>query len=386
MIYLDNAATSSPKPQPVIKAVERSLREFCANPGRSGHDLSQRAALEIYEYRKKVCQLFNGPSEDKVVFTPNCTHALNFVLKGLLFSGDHVITSSMEHNAVARPLNQLARQGVKVDVAEVIFDDMQATLRAFGALIKPNTRLIVCTHASNVTGMVMPIKQIGALCRQYGIWFAVDAAQTAGIIDIDMEEMNIDYLCVAPHKGLYAPMGTGILIARENLPKTVIEGGTGTMSIEIEQPEDLPERLESGTLNLPGIMGISAGIDFVKSKTLDRIYTHELKLMQTLYDALASLPNIRLYTSRPQKGLHSPVLSFNIAGMPSAQVASRLNKYGIAVRAGLHCAPMAHKRLGTLESGTVRVCPSVFTSSNEIYKLVSAIKRIAHSSKNSYIY
>ncbi|HHW46222.1 MAG TPA: aminotransferase class V-fold PLP-dependent enzyme [Clostridiales bacterium] len=386
MIYLDNAATSSPKPQTVIKAVERSLREFCANPGRSGHDLSQRAALEIYECRKKVCEFFNGPSEDKVIFTPNCTHSLNYVLKGLLSPGDHVIASSMEHNAVARPLHQLAKQGVEVDVAEVIFDDMDATLRSFGALIQHNTKLIVCTHASNVTGMVLPIKEIGALCRQYGILFVVDAAQTAGIIDIDMEDMNIDFLCIAPHKGLYAPMGTGILIARSNLPKTVIEGGTGTMSIEIEQPEDLPERLESGTLNLPGIMGISAGIDFVKSKTLDRIYNHELKLMQMLYDALESLPNIRLYTSRPQKDLYAPVLSFNIGGMTSGEAASKLNNYGIAVRAGLHCAPMAHKRIGTLDIGTVRVCPSVFTSPNHIHELVNVIKRIIHSSKNYYIY
>lgn len=386
MIYLDNAATSSPKPRAVIKAVERALVEFAANPGRSGHDLSQKAALEIFECRKKVCNFFNGPSEDRVIFTPNCTHSINYAIKGLISPGDHVITSSMEHNAVIRPLNQLTRQGVEVDIAEVIFDDMEATLRSFRALLKPNTRLVVCTHASNVTGGILPIKEIGALCKQNGIWFVVDAAQTAGIIDIDMKEMNIDFLCVAPHKGLYAPMGTGILIAGENLRRTIIEGGTGTMSVEIEQPEDLPERLESGTVNVPGIMGISAGIDFIKSITTQKVYTHELKLMTLLYDALQDLPTVKLYTSRPEKGLYAPVLSFNIGGLSSVSTANELSKNKIAVRAGLHCAPMAHKRIGTLEIGTVRVCPSVFNSPNDIYELIRVLKNIIYSQKNRYIY
>jgi selenocysteine lyase/cysteine desulfurase len=270
----------------------------------------------------------------------------------------------------------MTKRGEEFDIAEVIFDDEEAIVRTVEKLIKPNTKLIIFTHASNVTGQVMPIKLIGEVCKKRGISLAVDAAQTAGILPINMEEMNIDYLAVAPHKGLYAPMGTGILIARKNIPETLIEGGTGTMSFSREQPEELPERLESGTVNVAGILGISAGIDFVNGKTIKRIHEYEIGLMTRLYEGLKKIAGVTVYSANPRLGKTTAVLSFNLRNVPSSTLAEILNKKGIAVRAGLHCAPEAHKRLGTADSGTVRVAPSVFTRKEDIDYLISVIKSI----------
>lgn len=376
MIYLDNAATTSPKPPVVREAVAAALRQYSANPGRSGHQMSLSAAEAVYSCRKKAADFFHAPSEERVVFTLNCTQAVNFVVKGVLRAGDHVVTSSLEHNAVMRPLEKLTQQGVTYDVAEVIFEDPEATLRSFMRALKPHTKLVICTHASNVTGAILPVAEIGRLCRERGVLFAVDAAQSAGILPIDMQEMCIDFLCVAAHKGLYAPMGTGLLICGADLPDTLIEGGTGTNSISLLQPDELPERLESGTINTPGVVGLGAGIDFVEKKGLARIYAHELRLMTRLYDAMEDMSSIRLYTGRPSHGLYVPVLSFNVAGLPSPETAVLLDKAGVAARAGLHCAPAAHKRIGTLDQGTVRFCPSVFTRPEEIDRVLEILRRI----------
>lgn len=376
MIYLDNAATTGKKPDSVIKAVEHALRSLSVNPGRGGYELSQQCAEMVYECRKKVCKLFNCEREDRVIFTKNCTESINIVLKGVLKPNDHVITSSMEHNAVARPLYKLAKNGVEVDYAEVIFNDMDATVRSFERLIKSNTKMIICTHASNVTGEVMPIEALGKLCREKNILFAVDAAQTAGIIPIDMKKLNIDYLCIASHKGLYAPMGTGILVARGEIIDTITEGGTGTDSLSTAQPRDLPEMLESGTINVPGIAGISAGIDFVTSKGIENIYNHELKLAAYLYNKLHNIGGLTVYSPYPKYMETVPTISFNINGMASSDVAQILSDMGIAVRAGLHCAPLAHNRIGTLDIGTVRVCFSVFSTMNEIDMFVNSIYKI----------
>ncbi len=376
MIYFDNAATTGTKPPEVINAVNRALREYSVNPGRGGYNRSVECSERIYMCREKVSQLFGANAPERVIFTPNCTTALNLVIKGVCRKGDHVVASSLEHNAVARPLYKLQRSGVDVDFAEVIFGDQMATARSFERLIKPDTRLVVCTHASNVTGEIMPIKEIGAICARLGVPFLVDAAQTAGILDIDMQTLKIDYLCIAPHKGLYAPMGTGILIALGEIPDTLVEGGTGSLSISYEQPRDYPERFESGTVNVAGIMGISAGVDFVKSKGTARIYRHELDLMGYIHDGLKNIPKVILYTPKPSLGSFVPTLSFNVSGLDSVVTAQRLNDMGIAVRAGLHCAPMAHRRLGTVDSGTVRICCSVFNTRQDADKLLNAVKNI----------
>lgn len=378
MIYLDNAATTYPKPQSVIKAVDDALKKS-ANPGRSGHTLSQSTAISVYEVREKLKDMFSAPAVENVVFTLNCTHAINYVLKGLIKSGDRIVTSSFEHNAVMRPLEKLKKQGVHVDIAEAYPDDKEATVRSFSRLINTNTKLVICTAASNVIGLKMPIKEIGMMCKQFGISFCVDAAQLAGVCDINMKECNIDYLCIAAHKGLYAPMGTGILITKDNRLDTIIEGGTGTASIMLDQPNDLPEMLESGTINVPGIIGLGAGIDFVKSKGFDKIYNHEMGLVKRLYKQLKSTPGVKLYTPEPDDN-YAPVLSFNINGLNSVDSASKLNSLGFATRAGLHCAPFAHKRIGTIESGTVRICPSVFTSGQDIDKFAAAVRQISAKS------
>lgn len=377
MIYLDNAATSGKKPQSVINAVNKALTEYSANPGRGGHTPSILAAERVYETREKVADFFGAKGEDRVIFTPSCTVGLNFAIKGVMRRGEHIIISSMEHNAVARPVETIKRMGAEVDVAEVIFGDSEATVRSFKRLVKKNTRAIVLMHASNVTGEIFPIAEVGELCKKNSILFIVDAAQTAGVLPIDMEKMNIDFLAVAPHKGLYAPMGTGILIANKDIPFTLIEGGTGVASALSTQPDDYPERFESGTLNLPGIMGISAGIDFVKQKGMDKIYTAEQGLMKNLYNGLSKARGCELYTPFPEKGTFVPVLSFNIRNSDSSTVSKMLNEYGFAVRAGLHCAPYAHRRLGTINRGTVRVSPSVFSSANDIERFLFAVKKIA---------
>lgn len=377
MIYLDNAATTGKKPINVINAVNTALRELSSNPGRGGHDLSVKAAEAVYKTRGQIADMFGASGEDRVVFTSSCTAALNFALKGVLKKGDGLIISSLEHNAVLRPAEALRKMGVEVSVAEVIFSDKEATVRSFERAIKPNTKAIACLHASNVTGEIMPIKELGELCKKKGIIFIVDAAQTAGILPINVKEMNIDFLAIAAHKGLYAPMGLGVLIAEKNPPFTVIEGGTGVKSASALQPEELPERLESGTVNLPGIVGLSAGLDFVKQKGIKRLYTSELELIKMLYNGLSNIPGMIVYTPLPMEENFTPVLSFNIRDMESSKVAELLNKYKIAVRAGLHCAPLAHKRIGTIESGTVRISPAYFNTRQDIMILLERLKMIS---------
>lgn len=386
MIYLDNAATSGIKPKSVIEAVDRALTEFSVNPGRGGYKKAIMCSEEIYHCREKISEFFGAGAPERVIFTSGCTTAINTVIKGIVRPGDHVVISSLEHNSVIRPLNGLVKQGVDLDIAEVIFGDRQATVRSFERLIRENTRLVVCTHASNVTGTVLPIEEIGEICCQRGVPFAVDAAQTAGILDIDMRKMKIDYLCIAPHKGLYAPMGIGVLIALGDIPKTLTEGGTGSMSMSYDQPNDLPERFESGTVNVPGIMGLSAGLNFVESKGRDEILKHELGLMQQLYEGLRGIKGCKIYSEYPALGRTVPTLSFNLSDEPSMSVAEYLGNKNIAVRAGLHCAPMAHRRLGTANQGTVRVSCSRFNNKNEIEYFLNALKNYKSYKKNEKVY
>ncbi len=377
MTYLDNAATTYPKPREVQQAIAEAFRRFGANPGRAGHAMAMASSEEMYRCRVDAADFFHAPGPECVAFTLNCTNAINYVLKGLLKPGDHAVVSCLEHNAVMRPLHALANTGVTWTEVQVTPGDNDATVASFRSALRENTKLVMCTHASNVWGIRLPVERIAALARQYGIPTAVDCAQSAGLLPVDMVDSGIDYLCIAGHKGLYGPMGTGMLITPhgEKLP-TLVEGGTGTESLLEEQPSDMPERLESGTQNMPGIAGLHAGIKFVRRIGREHIFNQEMLLLRSLYRQLSVMKSVILYTPIPDAKYFAPVLSFNVKGMQSEEVGRELSSYGIAVRAGLHCAPAAHRFMGTLETGAVRVCPSVFSTQADMEALVWALRRI----------
>ena len=379
MIYLDNSATTYPKPPQVREAMARAMREFGANPGRSGYEMSMRTSEAVFACREAAARLFGAAGPECVVFQPSCTQALNLVLKGYLKPGDHVVVSDLEHNAVMRPLSELQKRGVTYTAARVTPGDSDATMEAFRQAMRENTKLVVCTQASNVFGIRVPVERIAALCHQYGAKICVDSAQSAGIIPIHMGDSGIDFLCCAGHKGLYGPMGMGLLLFRDpqDMLDTLIEGGTGTQSRSMLQPLDPPERYESGTLNVPGILALRAGIEFVRRRKPETIWQEEMQKTALLYQRLSRIPGVKLYTDPPSLPWYVPVLSFNVEGMASEEVGELLAKSGIAVRCGLHCAPLAHEKMGTLETGTVRVSPSVFTKREEMEALAGKIRQIA---------
>lgn len=379
MIYLDNAATTFPKPPQVREGAFRALRDLGANPGRGGYDLALRATQAVYQCRVDLAAFFGAPGPECVIFQPSCTQALNQVFYGLLRPGDHVVISDLEHNAVLRPLTAMEEQGVSFTAVSTAPGDSMATLDAFRQAFQPNTRLAVCTQGSNVWGFRLPVERIAALCHQYRVLLCVDAAQTAGIVPIDLADSGIDYLCCAGHKGLYGPMGVGLLVLRDPASplRPLIQGGTGSQSRSPFQPEDLPERYESGTLNLPGIVGLRAGVQFVRRRGASALWRQELDLTARLYDQLAQAPRVRLYTPRPALPWSLPVLSFNVEGLSSEEAGERLGKAGFAVRAGLHCAPLAHDKLGTGETGAVRAAPSAFTRREEMDAFARQVRRIA---------
>lgn len=382
VIYWDNAATTFPKPSAVQVAVMQGMTAFGGNPGRGGHQLSMAAAEQVYECREAVASFFGQDDPTGVIFMPNCTTALNTVIHGLLDDGGRVIVSDLEHNAVWRAVNAL-RGHQRVDVAAWSADGDEI-VENFRRLIRSDTRLIVCTHASNVFGVTFPIRRLAALAHQYGILFCVDAAQTAGVLPIDMQSDDIDYLCVAAHKGLYAPMGMGLLLCRERARvPSLIQGGTGSYSLQAAQPDDLPERLESGTPNLLGICGLRAGLDFVQRKGRASIYQHEIGLLNLVYQRLSVTQGITLYTQKPQVEVSAPVLSVNIDGLSSEDVARELDRHGVAVRAGLHCAPLAHRHFGTLPRGTVRLAPSAFSTRAEAEMICKLFQQIAQKTLHS---
>lgn len=385
MIYFDNGATTFPKPESVIRAVNSTLRSFGANPGRSGHNMSLKASKIIYDCRVNCAKLFGLDTPESIIFTSNCTAALNTVIYGLLKKGDHVVISSLEHNAVLRPVEYMKTQGVEYSVADYAPYDDDATIDNFRQAVKENTRLVICTHASNVFGVKLPIERIAALCRIYGILFCVDAAQSAGVVPINMKESGIDFLCTAGHKGLYGPMGTGILaINTDQTPNSLIRGGTGSMSANREQPDILPDKYESGTPNLPGIAGLNEGVRFVLSRNPMRLWKNEMYHAQRLYDRLGKTRGVILYTRRPEIENAVPVISFNIKGLDSEQTASILNdRFKIAVRAGLHCAPLAHEFYHTDDVGTVRAVMSAFTNTYQVDYLADSVRKICRNTKQN---
>ncbi len=380
MIYWDNAATTFPKPSTVRVASCKANALYGANPGRSGHKMSLIAAEQVYECRRAVADFFGLADISSVVFTSNCTAAINTVIRGVLGENERVLTSDLEHNAVMRPLNALSGAVLRYDVVNWCADEDELVER-FRRAIRPNTKLLMCTHASNVFGVTLPIQKLGKLAHQYGLLFCVDAAQSAGILPINMEADEIDFLCVAPHKGLYAPMGTGLLLCRTSaFIEPLIRGGTGSHSLSLAQPDEFPDRLESGTLNVSGICGIRAGIDFVKSRGITAIHRHEIRCLQYVYDQLFDHPAFCFYTARPCVGKMGPVMSLNVKNTPSEQVGAWLDEHNIAVRAGWHCAPAAHRHFGTIEGGTVRLAPSIFSTEEEARRICKVFLQIAEKS------
>lgn len=375
MIYFDNAATTYPKPPAVIAAMSRALVKYGANPGRAGHSMSLETADAVYAAREK-CADFFGASVENTVFMPNCTFALNTAIKGVLTENSHAVTSDIEHNAVLRPLYALSKsEGVSYSFA-LTDDDDDATVAEFGKLINRRTKAVICTLAGNVTGKIMPVKKIGEMCREKGICFIVDAAQGAGVIPLKLSD-GINIICAAGHKGLYGPMGTGLLVTdgRYRL-KTLIEGGTGSMSKELTQPEFLPDRFESGTINTAGAISLGAGVDFVNSKGIDNIRRHENELCRRFFAGMKKLPTVELYSDDFDER-YAPVIPFNIGDLPAEEASGLLSDAGFALRGGFHCAYPAHRKIGTADRGAIRFSPSVFNSVSDVNALIRAVGRIA---------
>ncbi|HUW94607.1 MAG TPA: aminotransferase class V-fold PLP-dependent enzyme [Anaerolineae bacterium] len=381
MIYFDNAATSWPKPAVVLEAMSRFMTQVGANPGRSAHRLSIEAGRMLYETREALARLFNLPDPLRIVFGLNATEALNLALWGMLRPGDRVITSSMEHNSVMRPLRALERdRSVNVDVigcsSEGFLDpaDLESAVKA-------DTRMIVLNHASNVVGSLLPVADAGCIAREHDVLLLVDAAQTAGAYPIDMEAMHIDLLAFSGHKSLFGPQGTGGLCIGERVSAEEIDpvkrGGTGSRSEREEQPMFFPDRCESGTPNTVGLAGLRAGVEFVLQQGVEAIRVHEVSLTRRLVAGLLKIPGVTVYGGRDAE-MQAATVSFNIEGMAPSEVGLMLDEeYGIMSRVGLHCAPAAHRTIGTFPLGTVRFGLSYFNTAEEVDTAVGAIRRMA---------
>lgn len=377
MIYFDSAATSWPKPAEVWEAMEHCIKSAGANPGRAGHRMAVEAGRLVDEARELLAHLFNITDPDRIVFTLNATEALNLAVKGLLKPGEHVITSTMEHNSVTRPLHVLQQRGVEVTKVACAGGG-PIKVKDIESAVKPNTRAIIITHASNVTGTIMPVSEIGRLARAKGLFFIVDAAQSAGVFELDVAAMGIHLLAFPGHKGLFGPTGTGGLYIAEGVELTPLkEGGTGSKSELPGQPDVLPERFESGTVNSVGLAGLAAGLKFLKREALERIREHEQKLTGRFLAGASAIKGLTIYG--PADPLdRAPVLSFSLAGKASGKVGSVLDRqYGIACRAGLHCAPDAHRTLGTLDKKLVRFSFSYYNNEREVDHSLRALAEIA---------
>jgi cysteine desulfurase/selenocysteine lyase len=382
MIYLDNAATSWPKPPEVLKAIANVLEQAGGNPGRSGHRLSIAAARVVYDTREDIARLFNCPDPLRIIFTENATHALNLAMYGLLKKGDRVVTSSMEHNSIMRPLRDLEKKDVKLVVVPGNRDGT-LNLKEFAKAVTRGTRLVATVHASNVTGTITPLADVVKIAHRAGAMVLVDAAQSAGVVPIDIQSMGIDLLAFTGHKGPLGPTGTGALVIGENVDTGQIaplaRGGTGSQSEKQEQPEFIPDKFESGTPNVIGIAGLGAGIRFVMKKGVTAIWEHEKKLRKTLREGLAAIKGITVYGPASSDEAVG-IVSFIIKGKTVSEIGQRLDEeYGILTRVGLHCAPAAHQTIGSFPEGTIRLSPGVFTAMDEIQQTLKAIERIERS-------
>lgn len=373
MIYLDNAATTLQKPPAVSQAAYYATGHM-ATPGRGGHRPAMLAANAAFSCREAAAELFGLSDPERVVFTSNATHGLNIAIKSLVKPGDTVLISGYEHNAVTRPLQAMDGVGVKVAAAPPF--QPEELYRRFDAELTGEVSAVVCNHVSNVFGYTLPVGRIAALCRARAVPFILDASQSAGTIPIHMEELGAAFIAMPGHKGLYGPQGTGILLCGTGETRTLLEGGTGSLSAQQTMPDFLPDRLEAGTHNIPGIAGLLEGLRYIRRRGEPAILKHEQGLTRRAAAGLARIDQVRVYAS-PRPELQTGVLSFTVRGTDCETVEEALGKEGIAVRAGLHCAPLAHRSAGTLETGTVRASFSAFNTPQEADRLVRAVERIA---------
>jgi cysteine desulfurase family protein len=395
MIYFDNAATSWPKPPGVAEAMVHFVDAVGANPGRAAHRLAVESGRIVYDAREAVCELFNGPDPLRVVFGKNITEALNLVLRGLLRPGDHVITSSMEHNSMMRPLRALERSGVEVTVVRCSRQGMLDPADVEAA-IQADTKLVALNHASNVVGTLLPVAEVGGICRRHDLLLLVDGAQTAGAYPIDMQADQIDLLGFTGHKSMGGPTGTGGLIVGERVDETemepLIRGGTGSRSEHEMQPDFLPDMYESGTPNVAGLAGLGAGVRWVLERGVQAIRAHEVGLTHTLIEGLRGIPSLGPGGSAQRPGvivygaldaeLQTATVSFNVAGMAPSEVGLRLDdEYGIMCRVGLHCAPAAHKTIGTFPDGAVRFSLSGFSTLQEVETALNAVEMLVREAQ-----
>lgn len=371
MIYLDSAATTLNKPSSVGAAVKKAVNSL-ATPGRGGHSASMLAAETAFLCRSAAAKLFGVENPENIIFTFNATHGLNIAIKTLAGPGDRVVVSGYEHNSVVRPLKAI---GAQIVVAGKALFEPEMAVHSFENRLTPDTKLVICNHVSNVFGYILPLERISDLCRERGIPLIVDASQSAGTLELNAKKLKARFIAMPGHKGLYGPQGTGILICG-GFPKTLIEGGTGGDSISREMPEYLPDRLEAGTHNMPGIAGLAEGLRFVEQRGTSAILGHEQMLLKRAAGGLEKMTGVQIFASRHQH-CQAGVLSFNLRGVDAEMVAEKLKSRDIAVRAGLHCAPLAHESCGTLSTGTVRISFSVFTTRHEVDRFLNIIEHIA---------
>ena len=382
-IYLDNASTSFPKAPTVATAMSDYITNRGININRGSYALAYDVEDIIYTTRQRLNTLFNGHDPSHVIFTQNVTMSLNMVIKGLLKAGDHVLVSSIEHNAVMRPLTQLLDKGITFDIIPC---DVTGSIEidAIKSLIRPNTVAIITNHASNVCGTIQPIESIGAICKAHNLHFIVDAAQTAGVIPIDVKAYHIDALCFTGHKGLLGPQGIGGIILTKEMAQILtplIAGGTGSFSHLETMPTHMPDAFESGTLNLPGIMGLNEGLSFIESQGMENIHNHELTLTQAFLEGLQSIDGINIVDKQNIQD-RTAVVSITIDGMDPASIAYELEStYHIMTRVGLHCAPRAHQTLGTYPEGTVRFSFGYANTHKDVESALSALHRIVKNTK-----
>lgn len=373
MVYLDSAATTLQKP-PAVSRAAKSAMERMASPGRGGHKPAMLAAKTAFDCRQAAAELFHLDDPENVVFTLNATHALNLAIKSVVKPGDTVVISGYEHNAVTRPLQAL---GCRVRVARGPLFEPEAILARFKELVTEEVACVVCTHVSNVFGYVLPVEEIARLCRAKRVPFILDASQSAGVLPVHMDQLGAAFIAMPGHKGLYGPQGTGLLLCgsdRETRP--LLEGGTGSLSAQQDMPEFLPDRLEAGTHNIPGIAGLLEGLRYVASKRSGEILRHEQDLTAQAVKGLSAIPGVTVYAAKHPE-TQAGVLSFTVDGMDCESVGEELGQRDIAVRAGLHCAPRAHETAGTLDSGTVRASFSDFNTPSDVRRLVAEIARLA---------
>lgn len=380
MIYFDNPATTFPKPQCLSDEISRCLKNYCGNPGRSSHSLSIKSAEKIYETRILLGELF-GASAENVIFTYNTTYALNMAIKSALKPRTHILMSDIEHNSVIRPINALSRQNLCSYSSFCTDGSDDDILQSINDNLTDDTSMLISSCSSNVGVRRLPIGKIGALCKEHGIYFIVDGAQGAGIYDINVEKMNIDALCIPAHKGLYGPQGIGMIIfGKESIGATIIEGGTGINSFDVEMPDFLPERYEAGTMSTPLIAGLGESLKWLKGIGIQAIRSHEERLYDIACDLLGENDKIILYKMNDYSG---NTLMLNIRGMSSASLSSLLDNEGICTRSGFHCSPLAHKKLKTGDGGAVRIGFSVFNTQKELFTFIEVINKIIKENKRS---